>query len=102
MVAPLVGAWIEISIATCTFDKPNSSHPSWVRGLKFSISYFSLSIFLVAPLVGAWIEIILWLPKYIAATLSHPSWVRGLKSTHTGKVPGLITSHPSWVRGLKF
>ena len=55
MVAPLVGAWIEIKM----YDNP------W-------------SMFKVAPLVGAWIEIMTW--KHVQAVItSLPSWERGLK-----------------------
>ena len=55
MVAPLVGAWIEI------------------YGTRYTCGYSC-----VAPLVGAWIEITecdIKLPHF----LSLPSWERGLK-----------------------
>ena len=32
------------------------SHPMWVRGLKLSYRYLSISVAEVAPHVGAWIE----------------------------------------------
>ena len=56
-VAPLVGAWIEI-----TNDKPFTistlSLLSWERGLKYILISDSICDDKVAPLVGAWIEII--------------------------------------------
>ena len=55
-VAPLVGAWIEISSILACFSL-SSSHPSWVRGLKLSKYGVLTTEFQVAPLVGAWIEI---------------------------------------------
>ena len=55
-VAPLVGAWIEISVATIP-DKLIS----------------------VAPLVGAWIEILHLRLFLHDIALSLPSWERGLK-----------------------
>ena len=35
-----------------------TSHPSWVRGLKWLPAYSHRAWDLVAPLVGAWIEIL--------------------------------------------
>ena len=55
MVAPLVGAWIEILIIS-----PSSTD------------------FLVAPLVGAWIEILMEVVSTVITT-SLLSWERGLK-----------------------
>ena len=78
MVAPLVGAWIEINVSS-NIIKPLESLLSWERGLKLPVSHvvgllFSsllswerglkythiIYIYLihVAPLVGAWIEIL--------------------------------------------
>ena len=78
MVAPLVGAWIEIlhflsfylfmvSLLSwerglklylhCTDLIPELSLLSWERGLKYLTNHHTLSHFPVAPLVGAWIEI---------------------------------------------
>ena len=77
-VAPLVGAWIEISTILRTFSIGISSLLSWERGLKYCWPcYFGLKA-RVAPLVGAWIEI---LQGFL---LPHPhlsllSWERGLK-----------------------
>ena len=55
LVAPYVGAWIETKKED-TFERPNLSHPTWVRGLKH--------IYMIGTLIGAG---------------SHPTWVRGLK-----------------------
>ena len=77
MVAPLVGAWIEIA-----------DEYDYITGEK------------VAPLVGAWIEI----PKSHNVTClswSLLSWERGLKwlnyRLHNSKRLSLL----SWERGLK-
>ena len=59
IVAPLVGAWIEIY----NHKKHNvvlfRSLLSWERGLKLLSHLQQGSFSLVAPLVGAWIEITL-------------------------------------------
>ena len=56
LVAPLVGAWIEI----------------WQNSISQNVSQ-------VAPLVGAWIEIVYVLLS-VVHLLSLPLWERGLKS----------------------
>ena len=54
-VAPLVGAWIEI-VSTGNLATLSTSLPSWERGLKLiGNRWYSLPT-AVAPLVGAWIE----------------------------------------------
>ena len=56
IVAPFVGAWIEIFTPFVIFLSLLSL-PSWERGLKFPVPpEFQLQS-LVAPFVGAWIEI---------------------------------------------
>ena len=62
IVAPLVGAWIEIV-------------SDW--GTAWCVR--------VAPLVGAWIEIIIQTPKTDIPKTSLPSWERGLKSADAGR-----------------
>ena len=57
IVAPHVGAWIEI-IGYITVRYHIRSHPTWVRGLKSLIGLQSLC-HAVAPHVGAWIEILI-------------------------------------------
>ncbi len=57
VVAPFMGAWIEIVVLTSAINHGVMSHPSWVRGLK---SYRDVAGFL-------------------SFHQSHPSWVRGLK-----------------------
>ena len=55
-VAPLVGAWIEIT--ECDITLPHFlSLPSWERGLTEVDEQRTVPGKVVAPLVGAWIEI---------------------------------------------
>ena len=56
-VAPLVGAWIEIAPLLIGFDRSYASLPLWERGLKFVFFRGASIDHDVAPLVGAWIEI---------------------------------------------
>ena len=76
-VAPLAGAWIEISAYPCRL-RPSS----------------------VAPLAGAWIEIADKALCY-CINLSLPSRERGLKSTGSVAVVDSSKSLPSRERGLK-
>ena len=76
-VAPLVGAWIEMMLSPKRFPEP-----------------------VVAPLVGAWIEI----SKGMSASewiKSLPSWERGLKYQIHINASVQLRSLPSWERGLK-
>ena len=57
IVAPLVGAWIEIFLTLLQLLGVPSSLPSWERGLKSYPIGAPLGASVVAPLVGAWIEI---------------------------------------------
>ena len=57
MVAPFVGAWIEIWNGWRDKDIPNESLPSWERGLKSYKDELIIDGETVAPFVGAWIEI---------------------------------------------
>ena len=56
LVAPHVGAWIEIQEAQGSTARQGRSHPMWVRGLKLAL-----------------------LVDLLKAVASHPMWVRGLK-----------------------
>ena len=78
LVAPLVGAWIEIYFGVEQVAITLPSLPSWERGLKLPVSHTWQIRLFVAPLVGAWIEIIhkLWIKD---RNMSLPSWERGLK-----------------------
>ena len=77
-VAPLVGAWIEISDAGVL-----------------------LALVPVAPLVGAWIEIVMdQCPERCLWSLL--SWERGLKCHESSDTGPLPLSLLSWERGLKF
>ena len=77
------------------------SHPTWVRGLKFSQIGAGEFITVVAPHVGAWIEILTVASEAAPAVASHPTWVRGLKYGSGRKDGHGHGSHPTWVRGLK-
>ena len=57
LVAPLVGAWIEIKSLLPGLQK-DVSLPLWERGLKYRCTILYPIDFAVAPLVGAWIEIV--------------------------------------------
>ena len=57
LVAPFTGAWIEIYKEFYRSIFPIGSHPSRVRGLKFSSLGLVLDSAQVAPFTGAWIEI---------------------------------------------
>ena len=58
VVAPLVGAWIEMGTAAIQRTAHTASLLSWERGLKFIFFLPDLQRMKVAPLVGAWIEIL--------------------------------------------
>ena len=55
-VAPLVGAWIEMTNIILTV-RTIPSLLSWERGLKSCSKLTQVWLIYVAPLVGAWIEI---------------------------------------------
>ena len=78
MVAPLVGAWIEIRSRQIYKLLLMESLPSWERGLKYLHGYGRVGCRAVAPLVGAWIEIGTGELKE-EGRMSLPSWERGLK-----------------------
>ena len=63
LVAPLVGAWIEILKIGHNLSVMGSL-PSWERGLKYLHGYGRMGCRAVAPLVGAWIEICGSVTKY--------------------------------------
>ena len=56
LVAPFVGAWIEIGRHGVAYESDRSL-PSWERGLKFRLYGMFYPKNMVAPFVGAWIEI---------------------------------------------
>ena len=78
LVAPLAGAWIEISPALYTSTAANVA-PLAGAWIEIAALFFTAVPIPVAPLAGAWIEIpvncSLWLTKS-----SLPSRERGLKS----------------------
>ena len=99
-VAPLVGAWIEITFMRCS-SSVGSVAPlvgAWIE-ISSDLSYSKAE--LVAPLVGAWIEIKrsryhVW--RYGKSLLS---WERGLKSYEPLASLSQVVSLLSWERGLK-
>ena len=56
-VAPLVGAWVEITYHLISLSPLFWSLPSWERGLKSVRCQGKVWLLPVAPLVGAWVEI---------------------------------------------
>ncbi|EFE11184.1 hypothetical protein CLOM621_08657 [Clostridium sp. M62/1] len=101
-VAPLAGAWIEIisfwAIYVHVFVAP-------LAGAWIEISYASPQVFRplwVAPLAGAWIEILNTAAISFPPSASLPSRERGLKSLICLLNQMDILSLPSRERGLKF
>ena len=100
IVAPLVGAWIEISAST-TCGCSDASLPSWERGLKYLAKDIE-NCLNVAPLVGAWIEIYQLFERigsHIVAPLVG-AWIEINLGLISSKEP--TESLPSWERGLKY
>ena len=58
-VAPLAGAWIEISLESM-LNTALESLPSRERGLKCNMFPADVTVSYVAPLAGAWIEMSIW------------------------------------------
>ena len=57
VVAPLAGAWIEMGVFESRCETENRSLPSRERGLKSFWNPAPIRYPSVAPLAGAWIEI---------------------------------------------
>ena len=99
IVAPLVGAWIEISVDT-KIELGVAVAPLVGAWIEIYPTRWLANLLSVAPLVGAWIEIslIIVMHKVFPSLLS---WERGLKLfTKMRNVAG-ISSLLSWERGLK-
>ena len=62
-VTPFVGVWIETLPESLFFQGNRESHPSWVCGLKLSVTALTVSC-LVTPFVGVWIETYGYAPRY--------------------------------------
>ena len=78
MVAPLVGAWIEIGIL-CAYGCLTVVAPlvgAWIEIVSLAIVALIIT---VAPLVGAWIEMELVNSTFYKSIRSLLSWERGLK-----------------------
>ena len=101
-VAPLAGAWIEISRLS-TFVVTSSSLPSRERGLKFLTASQMSFASPVAPLAGAWIEILLWFWLKCTVTFVAPlagAWIEIMDAID--QIHQLGKSLPSRERGLKY
>ena len=116
MVAPPVGAWIEIFFWFLSL-RMISSLPPWERGLKSGIATKVDRNVFVAPPVGAWIEIVslitiidpsgvappvgAWIEigvsdmREILFKASLPPWERGLKYHFSRRIPHPTESLPS-------
>ena len=96
-----MGAWIEIFSPFVLFCAPVLVAPlvgAWIEIMSFGFTFINRP---VAPLVGAWIEIHLTL-KQRRIPWSLPLWERGLKWIISDVPPGNPKSLPLWERGLKF
>ena len=83
IVAPYMGAWIEIYTQLADEFVRNSVAP--YMGAWIEINWHLLQCILnasVAPYMGAWIEIVYKCWYWHDCRRSHPTWVRGLKLTH--------------------
>ena len=100
-VAPYVGAWIETSYVTTTGVHLEPSHPTWVRGLKRSVSPYRRKGRHVAPYVGAWIETVVEqsLKSSIVVAPYVGAWIE--TEINRNNASASLESHPTWVRGLK-
>ena len=98
-VAPLVGAWIEIP-ALSLLKITDMSLPSWERGLKFYNVCARTITRPVAPLVGAWIEITLrvWETRRKIVAPLVGAWI---EMSYGSYCKSVSQSLPSWERGLK-
>ena len=98
-VAPLVGAWIEITVLRLERLQCESL-PLWERGLKYLPIMRAARAYSVAPLVGAWIEINVSMhsPRVLAVAPLVGAWIE----IHSTPIFGFkIPSLPLWERGLK-
>ena len=80
LVAPLAGAWIEISPALYTSTAANVA-PLAGAWIEIAALFFTAVPIPVAPLAGAWIEIVTWSTPVLSG-VSLPSRERGLKFLH--------------------
>ena len=100
-VAPLAGAWIEISRRGGNVNAESSSLPLRERGLKLSYNKDCYDLYAVAPLAGAWIEIALRLPE-LPETLVAPlagAWIEIYPLPGQAQDSGSL---PLRERGLKY
>ena len=122
LVAPRVGAWIEIRTIWARKTRRTSrpvwarglksadwfclkferlSRPVWARGLKCTISCLPRPSCAVAPRVGAWIEIEgahqLFHDYAVAPRVG--AWI---EITTSLAIIRYVSSRPVWARGLKY
>ena len=93
-VAPHWGAWIEMWTSG-GYGYDFESHPTGVRGLKFSCRRFRSRESLVAPHWGAWIEIhdyeVIGDPRPVA-----PHWGAWIEMSTTAPRANTATVAPHW------
>ena len=78
IVAPFVGAWIEIQLSTPLTLPALPVAPFVGAWIEINVQYQPEHYVVVAPFVGAWIEISDTLNP-LRGNSSLPSWERGLK-----------------------
>ena len=98
-VAPLVGAWIEI-LSPRIAAIVSTSLPSWERGLKFGTAAADKEIHKSLPSWERGLKSSPEVPICVPSP-SLPSWERGLKLLLNGFLSFENWSLPSWERGLK-
>ena len=86
-VAPFMGAWIEISNHPKSVCPIDTSHPSWVRGLKSGDVLGRARRPGVAPFMGAWIEIldVVFLRSVISVAPFMGAWIEIEQRRHGGQ-----------------
>ena len=93
-----MGAWIEIfdALTICAKDVP---HPSWVRGLKFTMLLPPLICNCAAPFMGAWIEICstMQLPVMFIAAPFMGAWIEIGRINHTLYISWAAPFMGAWI-----
>ena len=92
LVAPLAGAWIEISPALYTSTAANVA-PLAGAWIEIAALFFTAVPIPVAPLAGAWIEM-LYVQASVHGAKSLPSRERGLKSLGSPSCDGELCRSP--------
>ncbi len=100
IVAPYMGAWIEIRHQFCT-GLCILVAPYMGAWIEIGRSPGSFGPGNVAPYMGAWIEIVKNC-RFLPSVSSLPTWGRGLKLCAAGLSLPPALSLPTWGRGLKY